>query len=123
LTGRPDPLAPPEGYGRKPGQEPDAVDSPTCTHNEGKCGQPSRWRFMLGDESEHIARLNMCDEHARQMGGFSTPWRWQCLMCKKEMRLERIEPMDGQPLLELTGQWRSGIQAAIDGLGARGWAS
>jgi hypothetical protein len=115
MTERPDPLAEPEGYGRKPGwPQEEAVDSATCTHSDGRCGQPSRWRFMLGDESEHIARLCMCDEHARQMGGLSTPWRWQCLACKKEMRLERIEPMAGQPLLELTGHWATNVQGMLD---------
>lgn len=91
MSERPDPLAPPEGYGARPGAEPEeAADSGTCVH--GACGQAAAWRVFLGDLAEHIARLNLCSQHAlvfwlKQDGGIS------CHFCKQAMTLIRIESM------------------------------
>lgn len=91
LDERPDPLAPPEGYGQKPGAEPEqAEDSATCVH--GPCDSPALWRFFWGDGAEHIARLCLCASHAmvfwlRQLGGII------CTKCGHPMTLIRIESM------------------------------
>lgn len=65
------------------------TDSATCLLG---CTRASTWRFILGDASEHVARLNYCDEHAILVA--SAP-RLECQAagCGKAMRIEIREKM------------------------------
>lgn len=67
---------------------PDEHDSPVCRH--GGCTDASAWRYWLGDLSEHIARINLCERDARV---FDTAPRLPCTLCGKQMKIEKKERM------------------------------
>lgn len=89
---RPDPLAPPDGYGSKPGQaeaEPE-TDSDLCVH--GRCDMLALWRMFTGCPAEHIARLNLCTVHAIEH------WYAKYLTCAidgQEVKIIKVEDMHG----------------------------
>ena len=64
------------------------IDSAGCVF--GGCKAASIWRLVTGDLSEHIARLNYCDQHAIMVAyARSLP----CTSCGKQMRVEVREKM------------------------------
>lgn len=62
-----DPLAPPEGYGVKPGQEPEPdperCDFVTQWQVAGSCPHWPAYRLWFGDEREHISQADICPCH------------------------------------------------------------
>jgi hypothetical protein len=128
MSERPDPLAPPEGYGVKPGSQPEPVTSRTCTHNEGKCGRPSAVKLTLGCLGEHIAEICMCAQHYIEIMTASV--QWECRGpeqrgCGNVMRVERTEWLDGIELDSLwyeraKAQYSQAAQQALDGLNPAG---
>jgi len=56
---RPDPLAPPEGYGVKP--EAAVPDSSHCSFPG--CIHPVSWAITMGDMQEHVFPMYQCDCH------------------------------------------------------------
>lgn len=66
----------------------DGSDSKTCVF--GGCVLASRWRFLIGDVNEHIARLCYCDAHAIFVAYARSH---QCTACGQPMRIEVREKM------------------------------
>ena len=86
---RPDPLAPPEGYGQPRPQE----RGEPVTHAEqcvaGGCRSRPRCCLYLGDASEHIGHLCLCATHCyqhTQRVGIS------CTICGGPMEIIKREP-------------------------------
>lgn len=96
---RPDPLAPPEGYGAAARPEPahtlDLPDpAPTCAQQDtGQpvCARPTAWRIIHGDTSEHLAVNDVCEQHARRL---SRPTATTyCGHCGKVMEIVQRTPL------------------------------
>jgi hypothetical protein len=113
---RPDPLAEPEGYGRRPGDEPDYSGSCSIQVAEGKaaglvhavvhsgnCGKPSvlivTWGCTIG---EHAGKLGYCADHT----GYATTMPLTCGICTdreghdvavRVFKRERLAPGGHEP--------------------------
>jgi hypothetical protein len=90
---RPDPLAPPEGYGVTPANRSDGGEVDHlfgCSF--GGCWLPSSICLYLGDESEHIGHLCLCAthhyQHRQRIGGIV------CKLCGKPMKIIKSEVKD-----------------------------
>jgi len=87
---RPDPLAPPEGYGVTPANRSDGGEVEHlfgCSF--GECWLPSSICLYLGDASEHIGHLCLCATHCyqhTQRVGIS------CTICGGPMEIIKREP-------------------------------
>jgi hypothetical protein len=73
MTDRPDPLAEPEGYGRRAApalRQPAHVHQRQCVMimvdqtGQRQCLLPAAWCVKLGDAQEHLADLDYCETHA-----------------------------------------------------------
>lgn len=97
MEDRPDPLAPPEGYGRKPGWQPEPVASLTCTHDSGTCPAEPAVLVRLGCIGEHIAELYFCAPHWARISTEGASWSCHGLagegkrICGNPMRVEKVE--------------------------------
>lgn len=70
MTERPDPLAPPEGYGRRPedhgdpGTDCDVLEAPTLLlPQQRRCARPGVVRVWFGCENEHVGYVDLCLAH------------------------------------------------------------
>src|SRR6185312_14892910 len=90
---RPDPLAPPEGYGEQPGQQPEEdPDQDLCQLLP--CGLDSLWRAWLGDAAEHVHKQCYCGNHMLLI--WLVEHKIECTACGNQVKIIRIEPMRGQ---------------------------
>lgn len=142
MTERPDPLAPPEGYGSRlpaslrdtagkhePGWlEGDFLDA--CITQDGLCSEgrkspdsPPACReertqiWAMGDAAEHVVRIDLCDRHGgeaarRLMAGQAI----RCTSCGGQMRLESITTPDGTPLQKPEPPGAGFVQRELDRL-------
>ena len=104
---RPDPLAPPEGYGQPRPQE----RGEPVTHAEqcvaGGCRSRPRCCLYLGDASEHIGHLCLCATHYYQ---HTQRIDITCRLCGKPMKIIKHEPKPGNPY-HFEGDDPPGVQA------------
>lgn len=111
---RPDPLAPPEGYGvaRLTG-----IDAPV-THLVGccfgQCWMTSAFCVYLGDENEHIGHLCLCPLHCEQHQQRRVI---ECTICHQPMKIIQVVPKPGanpyEPLPE-GYDTSAGLQKLLD---------
>jgi hypothetical protein len=95
---RPDPLAPPEGYGVTPGRSDGGPVEHLFGCSFGGCWLPSSVCLYLGDESEHIGHLCLCAthhyQHRQRVGGIV------CKLCGKPMKIIKSE-VKGSPYADI----------------------
>ena len=105
---RPDPLAPPEGYGVTPANRSDGGEVEHlfgCSF--GECWLPSSICLYLGDASEHIGHLCLCATHYYQ---HTQRIDITCRLCGKPMKIIKHEPKPGNPY-HFEGDDPPGVQA------------
>lgn len=126
-TERPDPLAPPEGYGVKPGQQPEPVASSTCTYNSGLCPAQPVVLVKLGCLGEHIAELYFCAPHWADISCHGLAWQCRGIEnrgCGNPMRVEAVLMLTADAARRVAAEVakiRGADQGAIDG--ALAWAN
>lgn len=140
MSERPDPLAPPEGYGQQrpaaaagggrlfePARAVKELDDVQCDFRSGgrvRCPEQRGEIWTIGCASEHICQVDLCASHASHM---SRVTRHQCMACGALMALLRRELPDGTVIFEAdpaslaaaARQQQGVMQAALDWAGFR----
>lgn len=126
---RPDPLAPPEGYGSRLGRlahlagetravqheratEVAAVEPDFTTSGDGictwsaaftdvRCDRPRDWCLLLGDINEHITPLDLCTVHLPVVARVPRFW---CTRCRQDMHLEKVGSYRPVTIVVTSGQ-------------------
>lgn len=97
MNSRPDPLAPPDGYGQPREEGPDLQTCSNMITRDEHCHVPSAviiWGGCLN--GEHAGPLGFCSRHGRsfaQYAGMIT-----CAQCGGGLRIMKITDMDGREL-------------------------
>jgi hypothetical protein len=120
MTERPDPLAPPEGYGRKKPDGSGAIDDGSvpypvaCSVHAG--GKQCRARLAVviwyGDAAEHVGPVGYCMSHGMLAGRAEA----SCSVCSQPMQILKTEPV-GE--LAAASVAYGSLQAQLDKLGLR----
>jgi hypothetical protein len=109
---RPDPLAPPEGYGVEPGQAQEHPVAGHCQYHGGKCPHRVAFRYWIGDRAEHVWPLDLCwccaSQHDRIPMG-------NCTICKQPAKIIRREAIEPEPHRS-DCEGSSDVQSALDRL-------
>jgi len=94
---RPDPLAPPEGYGQPLPDAPHGGDDTSCDLSQSslfagapgqRCGGPGEERVWFGCENEHVGYVDLCLLHSSSRAGIEPV---TCQRCGKRARIIRTE--------------------------------
>jgi hypothetical protein len=98
VSERPDPLAPPEGYGRHRELQGSYQPDEGCWMHSHQCRQPVVAVVVLADLQEHVLRVNNCEEHLRvTRQGLS-----YCTACKDAAEREGIAADPALRIMEIT---------------------
>jgi hypothetical protein len=138
MTDRPDPLAPPPGYGERHSGPPEPAGSSVfpldtlCDWNDvpadpdARCALPRLWVLTMGDVNEHIVALDTCERHGIRFRHWVS---MHCTVCTKAtgrmvpmtlIRRQYVRPDGG--LEDWSPDLAGGpAQEGIDSLGAKGW--
>lgn len=98
MTERPDPLAPPEGYGSQPAQL-DQPDLDTCSvivRPQQHCPREVTVIWHMGCQlGEHVGPVPYCTGHATWMAQEYIRGRARCGQCGGQIKVLRITGRDG----------------------------
>jgi len=110
---RPDPLAPPPGYGSKPGQQPDYDEPVACcvSNAEKACPRPLGVILWWGDAAEHVFPVGYCDLHGIGTIAQARALRTYCTRCGMDNKIIKIEARS-----DLVGRsyWYENVQRQLD---------
>jgi hypothetical protein len=115
MTDRPDPLAPPEGYGTaRPAEQPPDLSTCSCLIPGGDCSCPVAEIWWFGCTAcETCGPVPYCMWHCRKV--FVLPLT--CGNCGAPGNVLRRETPDGTVLADWPGDMPAALQRALDRLG------
>lgn len=85
---RPDPLAPPEGYGEPQQELAPCLDR--CAGDLAQCKARVEYVITIGCVNEHVGPVGDCEQHARQLTNSLA--RLVCGRCGAPIQILRCEP-------------------------------